>query len=86
MVPCPHCTSRRWRIGLSGSQPRQRHSAGWLELVNEPPPASEQARIRSSLKRNSPLGSDNWTNKTAAKLGLTHTINPRGRPKCKEKT
>ena len=74
-----HCTSRCRRVGLPCSQPRQR-----AELVNEPLSEAGRTKIESSLKRGRPLGSDGWTSKIAAKLGLAFTLNPRGRPKRKD--
>ena len=52
----------------------------WLALVNRPPPDEEAARVRQSLERSKPLGSDAWTARTAARLGLAWTLRPRGRP------
>jgi putative transposase len=69
---------------LLSTWPLQR-PVDWLQLVNEPLNEPEQTKVNSSLKRGRPLGSDGWTSKIAAKLGLTYTINPRGRPKRKEK-
>ena len=38
-------------------------------------------KIRYSIKKGRPLGTDGWTKKTAEKLGLTSTLKQRGRPK-----
>ena len=56
---------------------------GWDALVNEMLPQADQGRIKASLERERPLGSDVWVNAMALKLGLTYTVNPRGRPKKK---
>src|SRR5450432_1052004 len=53
----------------------------WLALVNEPMDSSQRSRLKQSFDRDRPLGSDSWTAKIAAKLGLQYTLNPRGRPK-----
>jgi putative transposase len=52
----------------------------WTALVNEPLGSKEQAQIKTSLKRDRPLGSDAWTLKIAKRMGLQYTLNPRGRP------
>lgn len=41
----------------------------------------ELDRIRNSLKRGCPFGKDSWIRGIAKKLGLSATLNPRGRPK-----
>ncbi len=38
-------------------------------------------RIRYVLKRRSPFGKESWIKTTTTKLGLSSTLNPRGRPK-----
>ena len=40
--------------------------------------------VRNSVNRQSPLGELGWMEKTAQELGLSSTLNPRGRPKKKE--
>src|SRR5439155_7040920 len=57
---------------------RPRH---WLAIVNAPQDAREQAAVRSSIRRGTPLGSHAWVRRIAAKLNLTSTLRPRGRPK-----
>jgi len=52
----------------------------WTALVNEAIPALQRARLKSSFERGRPLGDDPWATKTAQKLGLQYTLNPRGRP------
>jgi putative transposase len=58
--------------------------ADWLAWVNRPLTPRELERIEMSLKRDRPLGSDEWTAKTASRLGMTHTLRSEGRPR-KEK-
>jgi putative transposase len=54
--------------------------ATWLNLVNGPLADVEEEQIRVSIRRDRPLGSPAWVRRTAAKLGLTQTLRPRGRP------
>jgi putative transposase len=54
---------------------------GWAALVNEPVSETDRAKILAGIVRGRPLGSDRWTAKTATRLGLSYTLNPRGRPK-----
>ena len=53
----------------------------WTALVNEPLPGDDLSRVQLSFERGRPLGSDPWTVKMAARLGVQYTLNPRGRPK-----
>jgi putative transposase len=55
--------------------------ADWAALVEEIQPKGQLQRLQTSLERDRPLGDDAWVRRTAARLGLTHTINPRGRPR-----
>jgi len=57
---------------------RPRH---WVDLLNEPQPADQEQRVETSLARGRPLGDANWVTRTAARLGLTHTLRPPGRPR-----
>ena len=52
----------------------------WLSLVNQPLAEAESRRVRDSLARGRPLGSDSWTMEMAKRLGLGYTLRPRGRP------
>ncbi|TKJ38707.1 MAG: hypothetical protein CEE38_03105 [Planctomycetes bacterium B3_Pla] len=52
----------------------------WLSIVNQRRPEDELEVIRNCVKRGSPLGNDLWARKTAKRLGLQSTLNPRGRP------
>ena len=56
----------------------------WLALVNQPMGEAESQRVKDSLKRGRPLGGDSWTRDMAERLGLQHTLRPRGRPKRPE--
>lgn len=52
----------------------------WIEVVNTLPPKEELAELRLSVNRERPFGSSQWVVATAQRLGLTHTLRPRGRP------
>lgn len=54
---------------------------GWVGLVNQPLSEREVARVRTSLYRGAPFGSDAWMRRTADRLDLASTLRPRGRPK-----
>jgi putative transposase len=52
----------------------------WLDRVNQPQTAREEEAIRRSVARGVPYGTDFWVSQTAVRLGLKHTLRPRGRP------
>ena len=52
----------------------------WLERVNEPLSAGDLGRLRGSVTRGRPYGSEQWTRETATRLGLESCLRPRGRP------
>ena len=56
----------------------------WAALVNEPIRPAEQSRLKVSFERGRPLGTDQWAIEMAERMGLEHTLNPRGRPKSQE--
>ena len=58
----------------------------WLEWVNAPQTAAEEEAVRLSLRRDRPFGGEAWVGRTAQRLGLGHTLRPRGRPKGWRKT
>ncbi len=51
----------------------------WCEFVNAPQTPQEIAAIRQSVNRGRPFGDSAWVARTAAELGLTHTLSGRGR-------
>lgn len=53
----------------------------WRDLVNRPQTEAEVVAVRRSLERGTPLGGDVWRRRTADRLGLEHTLRPRGRPR-----
>jgi putative transposase len=55
--------------------------ADWERLLDEPQSAAEQEAVLHSITRGRPLGDETWVGRTAAKLGLEHTLRPPGRPK-----
>lgn len=52
----------------------------WLEWVNGAMAETDVQRIRQSVNRSAPLGSDAWTAMTAERLGLDASLRPIGRP------
>jgi putative transposase len=55
----------------------------WLGRVNRALSAGDLSRIGQSLKRGSPLGTEDWTRATAVRMGLEASLRPRGRPRKK---
>ncbi len=53
----------------------------WLTLLNKPMSEKEVERVKTSIKRNRPFGSEQWQKQTAARLGLTASLRKEGRPK-----
>jgi putative transposase len=58
----------------------------WVYHVNEPLTPKELERVRISLRRDRPFGSEAWTQRAAGRLGLEHTLRPEGRPRKQEKS
>jgi putative transposase len=52
----------------------------WLDWVNGPIEERDVHRIRQSVNRNAPFGSETWTAVTATLLGLDASLRPIGRP------
>ena len=52
--------------------------ADWEQRVNTPLSAGELNRLRCSVVRNRPFGTDAWADRTARRLGLEHTLGPKG--------
>ena len=53
----------------------------WAARVNEPLAPEELKALRNSVQRGAPFGSGKWTAKVVDKMGLQHTLRPRGRPR-----
>ena len=58
---------------------------GWLERVNAPLSASDLERLRRSVDRGTPFGTEIWSQETAVRLGLEASLRPRGRPRKETK-
>jgi len=54
--------------------------ADWVNRVNAAITDKELARLRVSVGRGRPFGSDAWTGRTVARLHLEHTVRREGRP------
>jgi REP-associated tyrosine transposase len=53
----------------------------WLRRVNEPLSAADLQRLRHSVSRGRPYGSESWTKEIAIRLGLESCLRPQGRPR-----
>jgi putative transposase len=53
----------------------------WRRHVNKPQSESELKAIRHSVTRGTPFGTERWLSQSAARLQLSHTLRPRGRPR-----
>jgi len=53
----------------------------WIEHVNSPQTEAELEALRRSVQRGCPFGSSAWQVQMASRLGLSHTLRPRGRPR-----
>jgi len=53
----------------------------WVEGVNRPMTEAEEGRMRRSLDRGAPFGSEPWAVQSAGELGLESSLRPRGRPR-----
>jgi putative transposase len=58
---------------------------GWRRAVNRPQTPQEEAAIRTSIARGRPWGTAAWQKRTALRLGLERTLQPRGRPRKAKK-
>jgi putative transposase len=58
----------------------------WLAEVNRSQRPEALSQVRRSVTRSTPLGSEGWRVRTAARLGLDLTVRPRGRPRNKQKS
>ncbi len=53
----------------------------WLRWVNQPQTEAELKAVRESVNRDRPFGGESWQKETAKRLGLEHSMRPRGRPR-----
>ena len=51
----------------------------WTSAIERPMREQDAEQVRLSIQRDRPLGDDQWTLRTAKRLGLEYTIRPRGR-------
>jgi len=56
----------------------------WTRLVNRPQPREAEEALQRCVAKGTPFGSDQWVEKTAARLDLGPTLRPRGRPRKKK--
>lgn len=84
--------AERWRWSSLGYQPVEglklptadwplKRPADWVKIVNEVLPKKDLERLRTSVNRGRPFGTEKWTETTAEKLGLTNTLRSVGRPR-----
>ena len=52
----------------------------WRDWVDKPLTGAEIANVRTSIRRDRPLGDSAWTRELANRLNLLGTLKPRGRP------
>lgn len=57
---------------------------GWLEWVNQPQTAAEEAAIQRCIRQNRPFGDDQWLKTTMGRLGWREPGQP-GRPRNKRR-
>jgi putative transposase len=58
----------------------------WIERVNQPLSEKELAAVRSCVQRGRPFGPAAWMREVAERVGLGHTLRPRGRPPKHQRT
>jgi len=61
--------------------PYMKLNSNWTECVNENIHPKELVKIHNSVNRQVLLGEEQWQQETAARFGLTPTLNQRGRPR-----
>lgn len=75
-----HGSTEERRLLANWPLPRPRQ---WRDFVNKPQTQSDVDAIRSSVRRGTPFGSQEWVTQSAVRLRLRHTLRPRGRPRKK---
>jgi putative transposase len=53
----------------------------WASLVREPLEDRQREAVLAGIRRGRPFADEKWVAKAAERLGLLHTIRPRGRPR-----
>ena len=82
--------SSLWAYQHKTAEPRPepwpvRRPAKWESVVQAAMPDDELERVRTSLRRGRPFGSEDWVLKTARELGLGLTLRDRGRSRKRQK-
>ena len=77
------CTGDEKPLLDPGPAPR---GAGWVEAVNAAMTDAKCESIRTSIRRNRPLGTEAWVRRTAEKLGLESSLRAPGRPPGRPET
>jgi putative transposase len=83
--------SSLWRYYRGDEEARQLLSGwpiprpeDWLRRVRRAETRNELEALRRSVQRGQPFGSEAWTVRMIARLGLEHTVRPQGRPRKAE--
>jgi putative transposase len=58
----------------------------WVSLLNDPMTPAEEDAIRIAITRGRPYGTAAWSDGMVRRLGLQHTLRPRGRPRKRRPT
>jgi putative transposase len=53
----------------------------WVSMVNAHETEAELKMMRTAVRRGNPLGTPAWQLETAKRLGIEHSLQPRGRPR-----
>ena len=75
-------SARAWQEAVRGPSIEEGPVARpqpWLEWVSNPMEETAVHRIRQSVNRGTPFGSESWMTATAARLGLDASLRPLGR-------
>lgn len=56
-------------------------ATGWVDRVNAVLSEADKKKVRHSIERSRPLGTNEWLESIARRLHLDSTLRPRGRPK-----
>ncbi len=57
----------------------------WAQRVHEPHTPAELESLRRCIARGAPYGHEGWASRTALDLGIESSLNPRGRPRKKNR-
>jgi len=70
-----------WLLPLENWPVEAPSTRKWTALLNEKQKPEEELAVGASIKRGRPFGGERWIKQTAARLGLSSTLRPRGRPR-----